>query len=289
MDNVRMLHETLEICRRGFYLKDGKRVDLKLTREQMEKAEVFLPGDLLLLEPGLESMASHSLHKCSFDCRNMDSFSLARERQKELDDRKTGNEERVLVLNLANPVNPGGGVRGGARAQEEDLCRKSSLLLSLEGPQASAYYRYNRGIRSNMGSDALMIQPFVEILRDERGNLLEETVIVSVLTCAAPILLYGMGGMRKAEYEDLMYGRIRGMLKAAAFRGYHVLVLGAFGCGAFANDARVVSDLFHRALQELDFGGLRTDDLFDRVDFAVLDRSYDQYNFRQFARNFSSK
>ena len=42
----------------------------------------------------------------------------------------------ILVLNLANPVNPGGGVRRGSKAQEEDLCRKSSLLLSLESSAA---------------------------------------------------------------------------------------------------------------------------------------------------------
>ena len=33
------------------------------------------------------------------------------------------------------------------------------------------------------------------------------------------------------------------------------LVLGAFGCGAFGNDARLVSDLFYKALKEFDYEG----------------------------------
>ena len=43
------------------------------------------------------------------------------------------------------------------------------------------------------------------------------------------------------------------MLKVAAYLGYQYLVLGAFGCGAFGNDARIVSDLFYKALKEFDF------------------------------------
>ena len=55
--------------------------------------------------------------------------------------------QEILVLNLANPVNPGGGARRGARAQEEDLCRKSSLLLSLEDVSAKSYYCFRNGYR----------------------------------------------------------------------------------------------------------------------------------------------
>jgi len=45
------------------------------------------------------------------------------------------------------------------------------------------------------------------------------------------------------------------MLKVAAYLGYQVLILGAFGCGAFGNDAHVVSDLFYKALKEFNFSG----------------------------------
>ena len=70
-----------------------------------------------------------------------------------------------------------------------------------------------------MGSNAVMIHPQVEIIKDENGELLDDAVIVSVLTCAAPILRYGMQGMSQAQYESMMLGRINGMLKTAAYFG----------------------------------------------------------------------
>ena len=139
----------------------------------------------------------------------------------------------------------GGGGRNGARAQEEDLCRKSSLLLSLESKEAREYYDYNKSLNTYMGSDALMIAPYVEIIKDENGDLLDDTVVVSVLTCAAPMISHGKEGMSESEYEDMVYNRIMGMLKCSAYLGYRHLVLGAWGCGAFGNDAHVISDLFY--------------------------------------------
>ena len=72
----------------------------------------------------------------------------------------------VLVLNFANPFNPGGGVRRGAKAQEEDLRRKSSLLLSLESDSDKAYYNYHRELHSPYSSDAIILSPKVQIIKD---------------------------------------------------------------------------------------------------------------------------
>ena len=284
-DNISMLQDTLAILNRGYYTKNGRKIPCKLSREQMEEARVFLPKEVQAVCSSKEFAHVHVIGRCGYACENMDSFSLARKRfgmLPELD-----RKERILVLNLANPVNPGGGVRRGAKAQEEDLCRKSSLLLSLEGVNAAPYYEYNRALNTYMGSDAVMINPQVEIIKDENGDLLDETLVVAVMTCAAPMLLYGMEGMTQEQYESMMLGRITGMLKVAAYLGYRRLVLGAFGCGAFRNDARVVSDLFYKALKEFDYDGMKEKDMFRRIDFAVLDRTEDQYNFKEFSRNFA--
>lgn len=286
--NIEMLQDTLQILKRGSYKIDGKTVELKLSREAMETVHVLLPEDIQDICSRTEVKKNHIMGRRSYGCENMDAFAVARQHSEKCSYMFWKDAKPVvLVLNFANPVHPGGGARRGARAQEEDLCRKSSLLLSLESRHAEKYYKYNRKLNSYMGSDAMMFTPEVEIIRDEDGKLLEETVIVAVLTCAAPMITQGREGMSEDEYQDMVYNRIMGMLKCSAYFGYRNLVLGAWGCGAFGNDAHVISDLFYRALKEMEFNGLREKDLFRRIDFAVLDRTDEQYTFKEFYRNFS--
>ena len=284
-ENLTMLHDTLSILENGSYKIGDRTVSLKLNHEQMKEAIVYLPDDVKRISQSSGLPHIHASERCRYNCINTDSFTLARKRTYEFS--QIENEQKpVLVLNLANSVHPGGGVRRGAKAQEEDLCRKSSLLISLESKQASTYYDYNRSLHTDMGSNAVMIHPNVEIIKDENGNLLQDSVIVAVMTCAAPHLRNGQKD-KPPQYEAMMYERITGMLKIAAFSGYTHLILGAFGCGAFNNDAKTVSDLFYRALKEFDFDGMKESDLFRTIDFAVMDHSPNQYNFREFSRNFS--
>ncbi|MGN0538188.1 MAG: TIGR02452 family protein [Acutalibacteraceae bacterium] len=286
-DNVLILEDTLKIFEQGYYNKQGKSIKLKLSKEQQTEVQVFLPEDIekVIAYDGLEKIYCPGW--CSHSCENMDSFSMARKISNTyINNLNNEKNQRVLVLNLADPIYPGGGVRRGSRAQEEDLCRKSSLLLSLESQEAWKYYAYNRTLHTYMGSDAMIFTPNVEIIKDENGELLDETVIVSVVTCAAPMIKFGKEGMTEEEYRKMVYNRITGMLKCSAYLGYEYLVLGAWGCGAFRNDAKVISDLFYKALKELDYNGLKEQDLFKRVDFAVLDKTESQYNYKEFCRNF---
>ncbi len=287
VDNINMLNDTMAIMDRGYYEVNGKRVNLKLSKNERKEISVFLPKDVKRISDNKDFPHVHVMGRIGVGCVNMDSYSLAIKRYSDCAYMFSEKSKPILVLNLANPVNPGGGVRRGSKAQEEDLCRKSSLLLSLESLEASVYYKYNKSLNTYMGSDAVMITPQVEIIKDENGDLLDESVIVSVMTCAAPMLRDGMEGLTDQEYRDMVYGRITGMLKVAAYLGYEVLILGAFGCGAFSNDAHVVSDLFYKALKEFDYDGMKAKDFFSRIDFAVLSRSADQYNYKEFARNFS--
>ena len=281
---IAMLEDTLKILKQGWYEKNGKRIQLKLSAKEMQEIQVYLPEAVKKNCSDPEFSRPFVIGRCGHGCENIDSFALARKR---LGDTYlfTRDDHGILVLNLANPVHPGGGVRNGARAQEEDLCRKSSLLLSLESKEARKYYDYNKSLNTYLGSDALMIAPYVEIIKDANGDLLDDTVVVSVLTCAAPMISHGKEGMSESEYEDMVYNRIMGMLKCVAYLGYRHLVLGAWGCGAFGNDAHVISNLFYKALKEMNYNKLREKDLFRRIDFAVLDRTQDQYNFKEVYRN----
>ena len=284
---ITVLEDTLKILEQGWYKKGAKRVPLKLSAEKRKETLVFLPEEVKQnacrsdFQPPFVTEGG-----CCYGCENKDSFTLAMEllAQQRL---CTMADTDLLVLNLANPVHPGGGVRRGARAQEEDLCRRSSLLHSLESPEARRYYAYNAAQHTMLSTGALMITPQVEIIKDVHGQLLDETQIVSVLTFAAPCLRFGYEGKTQAEYERMVYERVTDMLKCVAYLGYRHLVLGAWGCGAFRNDARVMSDLFYKALKDLDYNGRKEKDLFRCIEFAVLDGTREQYNFKEFRRNFT--
>jgi uncharacterized protein (TIGR02452 family) len=75
-----------------------------------------------------------------------------------------------------------------------------------------------------------------------------------------------------------MQHRIHSILAIARQHGHRSLVLGAWGCGVFKNDPQEIAQWFHAALiDNLMFSGA-----FERVVFAVLDRSTAQENFRAF-------
>ena len=120
-----------------------------------------------------------------------------------------------------------------------------------------------------MGSDAIMITPQVEIIKDENGELLPESVVVSVMTCAAPMITEGKEGMTEQQYRSMICYRIICMLAVAAHLGYQTMVLGAFGCGAFGNDAKIVSDLFYQVMKEFNFKGMKLEDFFRRIDLKA--------------------
>ncbi len=253
---------------------------LRLSPERMREAQVFLPSDIELLCANDANASGSMVRKgsCVFGCENIDTLDLTRKKYYDLK-RMGVSEPKILVLNMASPVHAGGRVRDGAAAQEEELCRRTSLLMSLESNVAKKYYDYNNAHKTHIGSDAVIISPNTEVVKNAALETLPETFTVSVMSCAAPMMRLGLGAMTEREYEEMLYGRICGMLTVAAAKNYSNLILGAFGCGIFGNDAALVSDLFYRAFEELPY--------FDYADFAVLCRAENDYNYREFCRNFS--
>lgn len=278
---IRIIRETLKAFDEGSYESAHGSVMTKLQGDDLYEAEVFLPEDIEHLKER-EIRITPLTSACVYRTKNIDSFQKARELIDE------DPKQKVLVLNLANPVNPGGGVRRGAHAQEEDLCRKSSLLLNLEGPKARPYYDYNRSLHTNMGSDAIIISDRIEVIRGPHDRLLDESWLVSVMTCAAPYLRYGLEGMSEEQYYEMLVRRIRGMIRVAAYKGYTRLVLGAFGCGAFRNDAKTVAKAFDQVFGSFSFHGYNMDQLFESVDFAVL-CTHDLYNYEMFSSYFKGE
>ena len=281
-DHVEVLTETLRILNAGCYETNGRTVQLQLSKSQMEMSRVLLPDDVMEISNSNPKVRSGDGLHCG--CLKADSFAAALELQRL--PRWRRGKKPVLVLNFANPVNIGGGVYRGARAQEEDLCRRSSLLRSLENSRANRYYKYNRSLNTHMGSDAMILSPKVEVFRDENYDLMAKTSIVAVVTCAAPMISYGLEGMREKDYQKMFFNRIVRLLNCAAYYGYEDLVLGAWGCGAFGNDAAIVSDLFRNAFYEHIWGEWFAEDLFRNIIFAIRSRNGESYNYREFYDRF---
>ncbi|MCD8147329.1 MAG: TIGR02452 family protein [Clostridiales bacterium] len=285
--NITILEDTLAILEQGGYAKDGRDVHFTFSPEQLREIQVFLPDELASLTAAEREEPQTQSVSCTFACENEDALVLAQKQYQTL--KNAGRPvPKILVLNLASATRPGGQTRNGASAQEEDLCRRTSLLLSLESEGAKRYYDYNNARKTRMGSDGVLLSPNVEVVKDALSETLSEPFPISVMSCAAPMVRLGLEGMSQQEYEEMLYRRIRGMLLVAASQDYRHLILGAFGCGVYGNDAALVSDLFARAIRDFTFAGRGSDKLFDTIQFAVLCRPEKDYNYRAFRRNFSA-
>ena len=284
--NLTILNETLEAFEQGYYKKGMHFKNIKLSKEDLQEASVYLPDEQGYLHFDATPLQPLSQALVTFTTKNTDSLHMALKRMEIMKQEDPSTQEKVLVLNFANAFHPGGGVRYGANAQEEDLCRKSSLLLSLESEDAKEYYHYHENLHSNLGSNALIYSPNVEVIKDEDGNFLDDSKVISVVSCAAPNLAYGYEGLSYDAYEQRFYARIQTILHFAAANHYKHLVLGAFGCGAFLNDAQVVSELFYEAMHNFHYGKYALEEVFDTIDFAVL--SKDGYNYEAFHKYFTT-
>jgi uncharacterized protein (TIGR02452 family) len=184
-------------------------------------------------------------------------------------------ERDVVVLNFASARNVGGGFLGGARAQEEEICRASALYRCLE--RQPEYYRANRAHPDSLYTDHIIYSPAVPFFRDERRNLVEEPYPLSVITAPAPNT--GACPGRAEAIRETFMRRAAMVLAVARDRGHDCVVLGAWGCGAFRGDPEVAAHAFREALRWT-FGGV-----FRRVVFAVLvARGADQRNYDVFSR-----
>lgn len=174
--------------------------------------------------------------------------------------------KKTAVLNVANPVIPGGGVLNGAEAQEEYLCRASNLYCCLTSGNAADYYEVHKSRHPAgnaggvfLGTDRIIYSPAVTVIKEDTAYIpyddtrhigavdqkyTDDWKTIDVITCAAPIIT----STDAMPPEDLIYRifvkRIRNILEAAIDNEVDVLVLGAFGCGAFHNPPEIVAKAF---------------------------------------------
>ena len=194
-------------------------------------------------------------------------------------------KDKIAALNFANPYEPGGGVVRGARAQEECLCRCSNLYRCISAPEFfEDYYAYNKALNSYLFSDRVLYTPGVTVLKDDLTyERLSEPYTVDVITCAAPYkainAVKGDVSLMRSVYEK----RVSAVFEAAKEQDVDILVLGAFGCGAFYNDPKEMAEAFKRVIDR-QYGKC-----FKQIVFAILTTYTGNPNFDVFSKVLEGK
>lgn len=272
--NVMIAKENERIVSQGYYLTaEGVKKSMTFSQEEQQQAEVYLPEDIYRIQVEQRHKLMQQMHSnadCIVDVCNMDSYECTLWQL----------TNRTAVLNFANAMHPGGGYLCGSRAQEESLCRQSTLYQSLTSEMAERYYNHNREY-SWLTDESILISPNVEVFRDSDMNLLEESFVTSVITCAAVNMVRDDQRTSPAVIDAVMKQKIRAMFLAAFDQGYTYLILGAWGCGAFAHDPMCVAQYFKDILLSEHYYKL-----FTGVSFAILDHTKAKNNLCAFEEKF---
>lgn len=211
-------------------------------------------------------------------------------------------DQKVCVLNFASATNAGGGVAKGSNAQEEAICRCSTLYPCISDSRVVSQFhdKHRRDLKSGrmnaLYNDDCIYTPKVTVFRNDTDTsaMLPEKLWyeVDVISCAAPNLRSKPGNVMNAdsgskavniksgELLDLHKKRISRILDIVRANGAEVVILGAFGCGAFQNSPDVVA----RAMKEIVKKNLYS---FKIIEFAVYCTSRDTKNYDAFVRTLS--
>lgn len=185
---------------------------------------------------------------------------------------------RIGILNFASARNVGGGVVRGAEAQEECLCRCSTLYPCLDTDYLfDNYYQMHRNLKPLTYTDACIYTPDITVIKYDTAypeNMPEnEWYSVDVLTCPAP----NVSTIRITDKELFEIHKRRGshIISIAVANNIDVLVLGAFGCGAFRNNPEIVAKAYKEILPH--FTGY-----FKEIRFAVYCSPKNTTNYDKF-------
>lgn len=200
--------------------------------------------------------------------------------------------KKVCVLNFASSTNPGGGVVHGSSAQEEAICRCSTLYPCLNTKVMwNQFYNPHRSADNPLYNDDCIFTPDVKVFKGDTNfpELLPEADWwnVDVITCAAPNLrkvpsthMNPNAGSKKADVsyqglKELHTSRINRIFEVAVANNAEVLILGAFGCGAFCNPPELVAEVFAKCTEKYR-------ECFDVIEFAVFHTERETENYKAF-------
>ena len=187
-------------------------------------------------------------------------------------------ELKIAALNFASATNVGGGVTKGSKAQEESLCRCSTLYPVLNTDENhKSFYEYHRNRHDSRYTDRCIYSPDIVIIKSDEDVPKRlpnnKWVNVDILTCAAPNLrpnpnnFMNPGSDKAVSVSDeelfkIHVNRGKHILTIAAHHKADILILGAFGAGAFMNNPYIVAKAYREILPQ--FNGY-----FKEIVFAI--------------------
>ena len=276
-DNVRIFEDSMKLCKKNERLKESIK-NSTLGQEMYDvtfKVENGTTGEksLTRYEKPAEVIVS---------------------KKRTLEAAKVFSGKKVCVLNFASATNPGGGVTRGSTAQEECICRCSTLYpLINEKKMWDMFYGPHRKLNNPLYNDDCIYTPNVTVFKSDTASpsLLKERewYDVNVITCAAPNLRKRPSNMMNPhagsapvkitdkELKELHIKRGRKILQIAAAQGNEVVILGAFGCGAFENSPMVVAESYKELVEEFRYQ-------FETIEFAVYCPPNKPLNYDVFKR-----
>jgi uncharacterized protein (TIGR02452 family) len=183
--------------------------------------------------------------------------------------KSTSPNGKLCALNFASYKNPGGMFLKGSSAQEESLCKESTLYNVLSSDQLVPYYEYNKKhLNNSLYTNRAIYSPNILFRRKyEKGF---KDIYCDVLTCAAPNLNPAYRYKSKEEINTILLqntfvlaNRIKFILDVMNANKVTNPILGAFGCGVFKQSAEEVANAFMNMLVTYDYG-------FEKVTFCIL-------------------
>lgn len=272
LKNVQIFEDTMNLIKESHRLQESLSNSLRRQQLYLETDDVELPDSK---RKTCQTVVST---KRSFEA----AASYAREGKK------------VCVLNFASATNPGGGVTHGSSAQEECLCRCSTLYpcLNVDDMWQNFYLPHRKADEPLYNDDCIYTPGVIAIKSDisfPERMAESDWYQVDVLTCAAPNLrdipsnmMNPFAGGKPADIEEddlykLHMQRIERIFRVAATNEVEVLILGAFGCGAFCNPPEVVAKAFYDVQKKYE-------NYFETIEYAVFCGRNETQNYDAFVR-----
>ena len=193
-------------------------------------------------------------------------------------------KSKIGVLNFASAKHPRGGVRHGARSQEESLCRASTLYPCLNTEfLKDNYYSYHIEKKS-YNSDRIIYIPNIIVFKTD-DNVFAQDINekdwynIDIISCVAHN--QKAYNVNFEKLKQINYNKIKAIIECAVENNIDILILGAFGCGAFGNDPNLVAKTFKKILIDEEYYKY-----FEKVHFAIFTVGNETKNINEFNKIF---